>query len=159
MGNQKVTFKKTQNSKGNRYEVYIAPSKSIALDFLRSTDVREERVYFIVETPEGNFGRDLIMIYDETRQTNIELAPRHPLTDFSKSETHCARCGYTVLPMGSNPYPNADVHIIILDQLKKCGSGFYCTRCRTLWCAFCAELDENKATCGLCGQEIKVFTE
>ena len=48
------------------YEVYRAPSKSIALEFLKSKPVSRQLYYLIVETPdEGNWGRDINGIFQE----------------------------------------------------------------------------------------------
>ena len=46
------------------YEVYKAKSKQQALAFLKTKTVDREYYYIEVETPEGNFGRDINGIYD-----------------------------------------------------------------------------------------------
>jgi hypothetical protein len=35
------------------------------LEFLRGCVVRDERVYAIAENPQGNLGKDLVMIFEE----------------------------------------------------------------------------------------------
>src|SRR4051794_29315111 len=89
----KCPFKKTEHSQGNRYDVYSGKDRNEAFAFLRGLEIKEERHYAIVETPDGNFGKDLIMIFDERTQDLIELAERKPLARLQKSRTHCARCG------------------------------------------------------------------
>jgi len=74
-----VTFRGTENTQGNRYEVYQARNRADALAFLREQVVREERRYIVVETPEGSIGKDLIMIFDEATNTKIEYGERRPL--------------------------------------------------------------------------------
>lgn len=46
------------------YEVYKAKSKQEALAFLKTKSVDKQYYYIEVETPEGNFGRDINGIYD-----------------------------------------------------------------------------------------------
>lgn len=46
------------------YEVYRAKSKAQALAFLKTKKVRRKHYYIEVETPEGNFGRDINGLYD-----------------------------------------------------------------------------------------------
>jgi hypothetical protein len=51
--------------KGNYvYEVYRADSKQQALAFLKTKEVHQKLYYIEVETPEGNFGRDIDGMYD-----------------------------------------------------------------------------------------------
>lgn len=47
------------------YEVRRAGTRSAAMTYLRARQVREEEYYVIVETPEGNIGRNLIVIFEE----------------------------------------------------------------------------------------------
>jgi len=47
------------------YEVYRGPSKRAALAFLRHKSVFQRNFYIIVETPEGNYGRDIDGVFDE----------------------------------------------------------------------------------------------
>ena len=56
----------TEKNGINTYEVYRAPSKSIALEFLKSKPVSRQFYYIIVETPDvGNWGRDINGIFQE----------------------------------------------------------------------------------------------
>jgi hypothetical protein len=59
---------------GKKYEVYTAKSKSLALEFLRGlpTDEIPSLYYVIVETPEGNVGKDLNGMFDEATGKNIQ---------------------------------------------------------------------------------------
>ena len=61
------TFVGIEETGGNRYEIYRSSSRAAALEFLRQQEIKEERRYVVVETPEGNFAKDLIAIFDETR--------------------------------------------------------------------------------------------
>src|SRR5205807_3829377 len=88
---------------GSTYDIYRAPSRAEALAFLRDFEVKEERRYVIVETPQGNLGKDFVLIFDEKTQETIELARRKPLASLKKSMTHCCRCGYPVLPLARSP--------------------------------------------------------
>ena len=73
---------KVQNSQGNvsrtryketvkgndgisTYEVYIAPDKASAMAYLKTRPVTQRLYYIVVETPEGNFGRDVNGFYQE----------------------------------------------------------------------------------------------
>jgi DNA topoisomerase VI subunit B len=47
------------------YEVYRAPNAATAQDFLKRKAVTQPRYYIVVETPEGNYGRDTDGIYKE----------------------------------------------------------------------------------------------
>ena len=47
------------------YEIYSARNKDIAMAFLKKKPVTEKCYYVVVETPEGNFGRDINGIYQE----------------------------------------------------------------------------------------------
>ena len=97
-GGGNVTFQQTQRqADGNTYDVYTAPTRDDALAFLRQHEVKEERRYAIVETPQGNIGKDFIMIFDERTQGMIELAQRQPLAAPRKSASHCCRCRSTSL--------------------------------------------------------------
>jgi uncharacterized membrane protein YhaH (DUF805 family) len=55
---------KTSNQQ-NTWMVYRAPCKADALSFLSTQRVTEKLYYIIVETPEGNFGRDIEGFYQE----------------------------------------------------------------------------------------------
>ncbi len=54
-----VKFKCNENGNGRVYEVYSAPSRAAAEDFLKKHPVNKRLYYIVVETPEGNFGRDI----------------------------------------------------------------------------------------------------
>ena len=47
------------------YEVYTAPDKASAMAYLRTRTVSQRLYYIVVETPEGNFGRDINGFYQE----------------------------------------------------------------------------------------------
>lgn len=151
-----VEYKERETTDGNTYEIYVAPNKSVALSFLRETEVKEERKYVVVETPEGSFGKDMIMVFDEQTSEKIELGERKPLPKLRKSETHCARCGYPVLPAGRPPY--STIELILLDELKEHGVGFYCSDCRTAWCPFCVE-QKRPDICPLCNERMDMVRE
>lgn len=161
-----VQFRRTEihPNGASRYEVHTAPSRSDALAFLREQEVREEGHYVIVETPEGNVGRDLIMIFDEGSGEMIELGERKPLPKLRRSMTRCARCGYTVLPAGQpllsgGLTTGSVVELIILSDLQNRGVGFHCSKCRTLWCPFCVSLEGEAVPCGICGRAMDLFRE
>jgi hypothetical protein len=61
----KATYIRTDRKGQNTYEIYKAPSKTVALDFLKGKSVTKSFYYLIVETPEGNWGRDIDGIYQE----------------------------------------------------------------------------------------------
>ena len=65
-----VAFKKTETKQGpmgvtQTYEVHTARSKAAALAFLEGKSVRENYYYVIVETPEGNWGKDKMGVFEE----------------------------------------------------------------------------------------------
>lgn len=62
---EKVKYEKTYNEGSNTYETHKAPSKSAALAFLKNKSVTKSLYYVIVETPEGNWGKDIDGIYQE----------------------------------------------------------------------------------------------
>ncbi len=47
------------------YEVYTAPDKASAMAYLKTRLVTQRLYYIVVETPEGNFGRDINGFYQE----------------------------------------------------------------------------------------------
>ncbi|WP_409199899.1 hypothetical protein [Methanobrevibacter sp. DSM 116169] len=49
----------------NVWEVYSAPNKESAIAFLEGKVVSKNFYYIVVETPEGNFGRDINGFYQE----------------------------------------------------------------------------------------------
>jgi len=61
----KVTYQSTDKNGPNTYEVYSGPDAETAKEFLKSKPVTESLYYVIVETPEGNYGRDKDGIYKE----------------------------------------------------------------------------------------------
>ncbi|OGU29297.1 MAG: hypothetical protein A2057_09240 [Ignavibacteria bacterium GWA2_35_9] len=166
-----VKYKEKEVTNGNTYIVYKASNKVRAMEFLRATDVKEEQKYLIVETPEGNLGKDMIMIFNEATQELIEYGERNPLPELSKSKTNCARCGYPVLPMDneeqstkkSSPFEmllkglqkESVEPFVPLDDMKLQGHGFFCPTCQTCWCSFC--VSETKLRCDICGGTLTIF--
>ena len=59
------TYVQTERNGMNTYEVYRGASKAQALAFLQSKTVTQRLYYLIVETPEGNFGKDVDGIFEE----------------------------------------------------------------------------------------------
>lgn len=60
-----VNFVRNEQMGYAYYEIYSGNSKKAALAFLGNNPVTESYFYRIVETPEGNFGRDINGIYQE----------------------------------------------------------------------------------------------
>ncbi len=64
-----VTFKermyKTQMGVKMTYEIHTAQSKADALSFLETAKVDAQHFYVIVETPDGNWGKDIMGIFEE----------------------------------------------------------------------------------------------
>jgi len=151
-----VSYKKKEVNNGNTYEVYTGPSRTVALEFLRQTPVKIERHYIICETPQGNIGKDMIMIFDEASGERIEYGERKSLPELRKSKTLCARCGYPVLPAGPTPAGSTD--LVLLDEMKEKGVGCKCSSCSTAWCPFC--VDKHKPdVCAICGSKMTLFRE
>jgi len=73
--------------------------------------------------------------------------------------TRCARCGYTVLPVGSETTRQPIDLKTVIKGLKEGGMGFYCPSCQTLWCPFCISSHESKPICGICGKDVDFFRE
>lgn len=168
-----VRYKGTEVTSGSTYKVYTAPGRARALEFLRACVVNEERYYLIIETPQGNFGKDLVVIFDERTSARIEFGERRPLPSPVKSPDRCARCGYPVLPFDASA-PGADAlspfekllqstpkdgaqPVVFLEGLKDKGLGFFCPACPTAWCAFC--VSEENLRCGLCGGTLRLCRE
>jgi hypothetical protein len=149
-----VKFKAEDVSNGNTYLVYTASSRNRALEFLRAKEVKEEREYLIVETPEGNLGKDLIIIFDERNSEKVEFGIRRPQPKLIMSKTHCARCGYSVLPAGTR-IPGV-TEMILLDDMKEKGVGFWCCNCGMAWCPFCIS-GETPEKCQMCGEEMSIY--
>ncbi len=59
-----VVFREKFTKNQYTYEVYDAPSKDEAMTFLNSKNVDKKLYYVCVYTPEGNFGRDIMGIYE-----------------------------------------------------------------------------------------------
>ncbi|MBX7233853.1 MAG: hypothetical protein K1X65_05665 [Caldilineales bacterium] len=60
-----VTFVNEFQKGINTYRVHRGPSKAAAMAFLQAHPVDRNFFYLVVETPEGNFGRDVDGIYAE----------------------------------------------------------------------------------------------
>ncbi|WP_028921905.1 hypothetical protein [Pseudonocardia acaciae] len=134
---------------GQVYEVSWVRSEAVALEYLRGRDVRLEGHYVIVETLGRNLGRDMIMIFDEADGSLIEIPERTPLPEPTPSTTHCARCGYPILPCRrvesgcddpdcDHPWHTAEF-AEGADELIRAGRGYRCTRCRSGACRACYE--------------------
>lgn len=143
---------------GRVYEVYWVKSEAVALEYLRRRDVRLEGYYVIVETPQRNLGRDMVMIFDEADGSLIEIPERTPLPVPTPSPTHCARCGYPILPCThlefrcddpdcGHPWHTADF-AQSTDEVIRAGWGYRCTQCRSAACRACYEAtgSENLTT-------------
>ena len=61
----RVRFKENVHDNGYTYKVHTAPKKADALAFLKQQRVNIGKFYIVVETPEGNIGRDINGIYEE----------------------------------------------------------------------------------------------
>jgi len=62
---QKVVFLREDKDNDNIWVVYQASSKADATDFLSTQEITRPAFYVIVETPEGNFGKDKDGVYQE----------------------------------------------------------------------------------------------
>ena len=62
---QQVKFKENLDKGGSTYVVHTAPTKADALAFLQKKTVKRPSLYLVVDTPEGNLGRDINGIYEE----------------------------------------------------------------------------------------------
>lgn len=163
---------------GNVYEVHWVKSEAVALEYLRHRDVRQEGYYVIIETPGRNLGRDMITIFDEADGSLIEIPERTPLPELQPSATHCARCGYPVLPAGApedEPVgPPGSVVVVefsqSLEEVVRNGWGYQCTNCRSAACAACYQATgENTEAageagrlmhrCWVCGSPVTSFVE
>ena len=147
---------------GNTYDVYRAATRSEALAFLRGLEVKEERRYAIVETPEGNIGKDFILIFDEKTSSTIELGQRKPLAQPRKSPGRCCNCGYPVIPYDKPPDLGASLGrvtaVVIIDEARENGAGYACDSCGAICCAICAR-PEKSPRCVLCGSELSPYHE
>ncbi|MER5862830.1 hypothetical protein [Kitasatospora sp. NPDC002040] len=164
-----VRFKQTERTGQATYHVYGGLSRRAALEFLRGAHVKNELVYTIVETPEGNFGRDLIYLFDEANGEPIELAERPRSQSPSPSGTRCAWCDFFVvpyrLPINDEMASSVSVHFTYdkLALLVKTGGGLRCGACSILQCAVCSGIDQTggtavATTCQVCGEGMAVHT-
>jgi hypothetical protein len=159
-----VTFNEKEITNGSTYEVYKATSKQSAFDFLRRTPVRKEGHYVICETPEGAFGKDMVMIFDERTQERIEYGSREPLPKMKPSMTHCSKCGYPVLPASERSTRFKGSHgsdvedIKDSELLKEKGVGFTCTICRAAYCPFCIHFPESPK-CPSCQTKMQLLSD
>lgn len=134
---------------GRVYEVSWVRSEAVALEYLRGREVRQEGYYVIVETPHRRFGRDMVMIFNEADGAMIEIPERTPLAELTASPTHCARCGYPILPCARVESPCADPdcghpwHTADFaesaEEVILAGRGYRCTKCRSAGCRACYE--------------------
>ncbi len=63
---RKEIFKKIgQSGMQSTYEVWTAPTAESAKQFLNSRSVTKGFYYLVVETPEGNWGKDCMGVYRE----------------------------------------------------------------------------------------------
>ena len=62
---QLVQFKEKLDKGNAVYVVHTAPTKADALAFLQKKKVNKPSFYLVVDTPEGNLGRDINGIYEE----------------------------------------------------------------------------------------------
>lgn len=158
-----IQFVGTERQPDATYYVYRARSRSSALEFLRARPVKEQLVYTIVETPEGNLGRDLICIFEEATGAMIELVARQASARPTVSKTHCAWCGYSIVPVKiAMPVPEIGISQVVSyftreeyrDFVKR-GHGFRCLECGLLQCAACTageEIGSNRLSCRADGQ-------
>jgi hypothetical protein len=80
------------------YEVYVGSSKMDALKFLEDKEATQDNYFIVVETPDGNWGKDRMGIYKEPSQMEeIKETPekRSDLLDVSITKK-CAICGESV---------------------------------------------------------------
>ena len=62
---EKVKFVRDEQRGKNKYKIYSGQSKKSAMEFLQKNPVTESFYYIIIETPEGNYARDIMGIYRE----------------------------------------------------------------------------------------------
>ena len=58
-------FLREDKDNDNTWRVYKASSKAVALSFLSKLKINRPSYYIVVETPEGNFGKDINGNYQE----------------------------------------------------------------------------------------------
>jgi len=162
-----IRFLRTEETATATYHVYTGTDRQAALDFLRETPVKEELVYNIVETPEGNLGRDLIYIFREPDGTPVELVSRPPNPHPTPSSARCAWCEFFIIPykvpLNDQLAGGAKVYLTINDLLNlvKTGGGFRCDACSMLQCAVCSGLASSdgqagRPKCRACNGELSV---
>ena len=153
------------------YRVYQAGDVATGLEFLRQNPVKEQAVCIIVVTPQGNVGRDFIYLFHEADGRLIELGTRLMSASPMRSDTHCAWCGFFVVP---REVPRLRYHEGIgsvrrvvsfdLGKLYTAGMGFLCGDCHLLQCAVCSDLVHDIKSppfpaCRACGGKLGVYTE
>ena len=67
---EQVTFKRKYSKQSlvmgtDTFEEWTAPSTQAAKEYLNTRMIAEGQYYLVVETPEGNWGKDLAGIYRE----------------------------------------------------------------------------------------------
>jgi hypothetical protein len=155
------------------YLIEAFDSRPAALEFLRGCEVRDERVYVIAESPQGNLGKDLIMIFKEEDGAFVEIAERGALPAPEFSRENCSRCAYSVIP-ATSPYEGipSDEHgritlLLDLESMEMSGQGYQCTSCHGLACARCYRATPQTRApngsldlrCWLCDGEVDLFTQ
>lgn len=60
-----VVYQTTDYNGPNTYEIFSGPNAETAKEFLKTKTVTESLYYIVVETPEGNYGKDKGGIYKE----------------------------------------------------------------------------------------------
>ncbi|MFX0148879.1 MAG: hypothetical protein ACFE8E_14160 [Candidatus Hodarchaeota archaeon] len=150
-----VKKKTTHYSERNRYDVYSANNIKEAIKFLRKQEIKLPYYYIVIETPEGNIGKDIIGIYNEQNSELIELGRRKKLPNMKKSQEFCTQCGYFVFPM--KPFNNEVSHVLNIEDMCNKGVGFYCSSCETVWCAQCVVISGYVVKCKLCRTEMVPF--
>jgi hypothetical protein len=143
-----VRFVRTEhNATGGVYHVHSGPDRGAAVAFLRQSPPQEELVYNIVETPQGNVGCDFIYLFEEADGKPLDFAPRARLEQApTPSKTHCAWCGFFVVPYERKlPRNAAAVQFYLthdeLAELAKTGEGLACRDCGLVTCILCTGLD------------------
>ncbi|MFI6056124.1 hypothetical protein ACIBCO_39430 [Streptomyces violascens] len=127
-------------------------------------------MYNIVETPEGNFGRDLIFLFHEADGKLIELGERPQSHSPAPSSARCAWCGFFVIPykVPVNDEKAGSLQLYLtydeLAGLVKTGGGFHCRECLLLQCAVCSGLaqaagEPREPVCRSCGGHMSVRTQ
>ncbi|GAB3645497.1 hypothetical protein [Glycomyces tarimensis] len=148
-------------------------NRAEALAFLRGCEVRDERVYVIAENPQGNLGKDLVMVFEEADGAFVEIAERTALPTPRYSSEDCARCGYSVIPAASPGFSDSSEEhgstwwFLSLEDMEMGGHGEQCKSCGALGCARChrAVPQQRNADgsldlrCWMCDGEMDVFTE